>query len=329
VEAYANPHRFTHGSACGYGYPFTVARKVHLRGLIIRSQSGFYSVATDAGLFTCHLRGRLKRGPRLGDMVAVGDWVRIEPVDEAKGMIEEIEPRQHILARLAPTSRGEYQQIIIANPDQAVFVFACAQPAPRLGMLDRFLVIAEKQGLPALIVANKVDLAGMERAREWFDHYLPLGYPLVYTSVREHRGIDTLREHLHGKVSVLAGPSGVGKTSLLNAVQPGLGLAVREVSRRTSKGKHTTVVRQLFPLAAGGYVADTPGLKALALWDIAPEELDGYFPELRSLVAACQFNDCTHVSEPGCAVRAAVARGEVHPARYAAYVRMRAGEDTQ
>jgi ribosome biogenesis GTPase len=136
-----------------------------------------------------------------------------------------------------------------------------------------------------------------------------------------------LQEHLRGKISVLAGPSGVGKSSLLNAVQPGLGLAVREVSQRTSKGKHTTVVRQLFPLVDGGYVADTPGLKALALWDIAPEELDGYFPELRPLVADCQFNDCTHVSEPGCAVREAVERGQVHPARYEAYVRMRRGDD--
>ncbi len=296
-----------------------------MQGLIIRSQSGFYTVATEAGLFTCHLRGRLKRGPRLGDVVAVGDRVRIEPVADCKGMIEEIEPRQRMLVRLAPTPRGEYQQIIIANPDQAVFVFACAQPAPRLGMLDRFLVIAEKQGLPPLIVANKVDVTGMDKARELFGHYLLLGYPLVYTSVRDNLGIDALQEYLNGKISVLAGPSGVGKTSLLNTIQPGLGLAVREVSLRTSKGKHTTVVRQMFPLKDGGYVADTPGLKALALWDVAPEEIDGYFPELRSLVAKCQFNDCTHIQEPGCAVREAVAQGKVHPSRYEAYLRMRSG----
>lgn len=241
-------------------------------------------------------------------------------------MIAEIEPRQRMLVRSAPTPRGEYQQIIIANPDQAVFVFSCAKPAPHLGMLDRFLVIAEKQAIPALIVANKVDLVGMEKARDLFDHYLPLEYPLVYTSVREHRGIEAVQEYLHGKISVLVGPSGVGKSSLLNAFQPGLGLAIREVSAFTSKGKHTTVVRQMFPLAGGGYVADTPGLKALALWDIAPEELDGYFPELRSLVANCQFSDCTHVCEPGCAVRAAVTQGKVHPARYEAYLRMRLGE---
>lgn len=298
-----------------------------MRGQIIRSQSGFFSVATEAGLYICHLRGRLKRGPRLGDVAAVGDWVRIDLVADGKGMIEEIEPRQRILSRLAPTPRGDYQQIIIANPDQAVFVFACAQPAPRLGMLDRFLVIAEKQGIPALIVANKVDLVGMDRARDLFDYYQPLGYPLVYTSVRENKGIDALQEFLRGKLSVLAGPSGVGKSSLLNATQPGLGLAVREVSHRTNKGRHTTVVRQMFPLAEGGYVADTPGLKALALWDMAPEEVDGYFPELRSLVAECQFSNCTHLHEPGCAVREAVERGDVHPVRYAAYIRIRRGED--
>jgi ribosome biogenesis GTPase len=299
-----------------------------LRGLIVRSQSGFYIVATEAGTYTCHLRGRLKRGPRLGDMVAVGDWVRIEPIAEGKGMIEEIEPRQRMLSRLAPTPRGEYQQIIIANPDQAVFVFACAQPAPRLGMLDRFLVISEKQGIPALIVANKVDLVGMDRARELFGYYQPLGYPLIYASTRDNYGIDALQEHLQKKISVLAGPSGVGKSSLLNAIQPGLGLAVREVSQRTSKGKHTTVVRQMFSLAGGGYVADTPGLKALALWDMEPEEIDGYFPELRVLVAECQFNNCTHLREPGCAVRQAVERGAVHPRRYEAYCRMRGGEET-
>lgn len=297
-----------------------------MRGLIIRSQSGFYTVAAEMGLWTCQLRGRLKRGPRLGDVAAVGDWVQIEPVADGKAMIEAIEPRQRMLSRLAPTPRGQYQQIIIANPDQAVFVFSCARPAPRLGMLDRFLVIAEKQGIPALIVANKVDLTGLDRASELFQHYLPLGYPLVYASVREQLGIEDFKEHLRGKISVLAGPSGVGKSSLLNAIQPGLGLAVREVSQITSKGKHTTVVRQLFPLLDGGYVADTPGLKALALWDIAPEELDGYFPELRPLVADCQFNDCTHESEPGCAVRAAVLLGKVHPARYQAYIRMRLGE---
>ncbi len=187
-------------------------------------------------------------------------------------------------SRIAPTPRGEYQQIIIANPDQAVFVFACARPELRPGMLDRFLVVAEKQDIPVLIVANKVDLVGLARAEELFSHYEPLGYPLIYTSTKSGIGLMELAERLQGKLSVFAGPSGAGKSSLLNSIQPGLGLAVRSVSQMTKKGRHTTVVRQLFPLSGGGYVADTPGLKAMALWDIRSEELDGYFPELRGLV---------------------------------------------
>jgi ribosome biogenesis GTPase len=298
-----------------------------LRGLIVRSQSGFYTVETDAGPFICHLRGRLKKGPRLGDIVAVGDWVQVTPLPEGKGMIEEIEPRQRMLSRLSPTPRGEYQQIIIANPDQAVFVFSCAQPEPRLGMLDRFLVIAEKQGIPPLIVANKADLVSPGQAQGFFARYPPLGYPLIYTSAHNGQGVADLSLRLHDKISVLVGPSGVGKSSLLNTIQQGLGLAVREVSQSTEKGRHTTVVRQLFPLEGGGYVADTPGLKALALWDITPEELDGYFPELRSLVASCQFSDCTHLHEPGCAVRQALERGEIHPERYTSYLHMRLGGD--
>jgi ribosome biogenesis GTPase len=298
-----------------------------VNGLIVRSQSGFYTVETDSGPLVCRLRGRLKKGPRLGDIVAVGDRVLITLLGRGEGVIESIEPRRRFLVRLAPTPRGEYRQIIIANPDQAVFVFACAQPAPRLGMLDRFLVIAEKQGLPALIVANKVDLVGQDRAAALFDHYGSLGYALIYTSARQASGLDQLRQQLTGKISVLAGPSGAGKTSLLNALQPGLGLSVREVSQATRKGKHTTVVRELFPLEGGGYIADTPGLKALALWDIRAEEVDGYFPELRSLVKNCQFSNCTHTHEPGCAVLDAVAQGSVHPERYNSYIRMRQGQE--
>jgi ribosome biogenesis GTPase / thiamine phosphate phosphatase len=298
-----------------------------LRGLIIRSQSGFYTVETTVGMITCRLRGRLKQSKRRGNLVAVGDWVQISDLPGGEGVIETVEPRQRSLSRMAPTPHGEYQQIIIANPDQAVFVFACAKPEPRFGMLDRLLVVAEKQGISATIVANKVDLVGAATAKTLFSHYDPLGYPVIYTCAQTGEGVTELAEKLKGKLSVLAGPSGAGKSSLLNCIQPGLGLAVRSVSRQTEKGRHTTVVRQLFPLIEGGYVADTPGLKAMALWDIRPEELDGYFPELRNLVAACQFNDCTHINEPGCAVRAALERGELNPARYSSYLKMRLGQD--
>jgi ribosome biogenesis GTPase len=294
-----------------------------MRGFVIRSQSGFFTVETEDGELTCQLRGRLKKGRRTGDVVAVGDWVQVTPLGGINGVIERVEPRQHMFARLSPQPQGEYLQILIANPSQVMLVFACAEPAPRLGMLDRFLVIAEKQGVPAFIVANKIDLIGLEGAQEIFGHYPALGYDVIYTSVPQDIGLDVLREHLAHKISLLTGPSGVGKSSLLNAIQPGLGLQVRQISQSTSKGRHTTVVRELFPLEGGGYVADTPGLKALAMWDIEPEELDGYFPELRSRVAGCAFSDCTHVHEPGCAVLQAVEAGQVHPARYQSYLRMR------
>ena len=277
----------------------------------------------------CQLRGRLKQGPREGDMIALGDWVQVTPLQDGKGAIEAIEPRRSMISRMAPQPQGEYQQIIIANPDQAFFIFACAEPAPRFGMLDRYLVIAEKQQIPAIIVANKVDLVGLQTAQDLFAHYEPLGYAVIYTSAKTDRGVKQLRERLVGKLSVFTGPSGAGKSSLLNAIQPNLGLAIREVSQATSKGRHTTVVRQLHALEEGGYVADTPGLKALALWDIEPEELDGYMPEIRSLVAQCQFNDCTHVHEPGCAVIEAVEAGDIHPERYQSYLRMRFSEEDQ
>jgi ribosome biogenesis GTPase len=263
----------------------------------------------------------------VGDIAAVGDRVQVSSQPDGTGSIESVEPRRSSLVRLDPRPQGVYQQVILANPDQAVFVFACARPTPRLRMLDRFLVIAEKQGLPAVIIANKIDLVGREQAEKMFGFYPPIGYPVIYACANTGQGVEELRERLTGKVSALAGPSGVGKSSLLNAVQPGLGLAVREISEAFHKGRHTTSVRQLFPLVGGGYVADTPGIRSLALWDTEPEELDGYFPELAPLVAACQFNDCNHKTEPGCAVRAAVEAGRVHPQRYDSYLRLRAGEE--
>lgn len=294
-------------------------------GLIVRLQSGFYTVQTEDGAWVCQLRGRLKKGPRLGDVAALGDRVLISCLGKGQGMIEEVLPRQRMLARMAPTPGGEYQQIIIANPDQAVFIFACAQPAPRFGMLDRFLVIAEKQHLPALIVANKLDLVTPQTARALFGHYPSLGYPVFYTSLVSGQGISELCEHLNGKISVFAGPSGAGKSSLLNVLLPGLELPARSVSQLTTKGRHTTVVRELYSLPSGGYVADTPGLKALALWDIQPEELDGYFPEMRELVDRCQFSDCTHRDEPDCAVLEALSAGRIHPERYRSYLHIRFG----
>lgn len=296
-----------------------------LSGLIVRAQSGFFTVETGEGAVVCGLRGRIKRGPRTGDLAAVGDRVRVTRLADGSGVIEEVEPRRRAIVRLDPRPLGVYQQILLANPDQAVFVFACAQPRPRLRMLDRFLVIAEKQRIPAVVVANKIDLA--DDPRKIFGMYEDIGYRVIYLSAKTAAGMDELRAVLADKISALAGPSGAGKSSLLNALQPGLGLAVNEVSAAMGKGKHTTVTRQLIPLPDGGYVADTPGWKSLALWDTEPEEMDAYFPELAPLVAECQFSDCTHEHEPGCAVRAALEAGKIHPERYESYLRLRAGQE--
>ncbi len=298
-----------------------------IRGRIIKTQSGFYDVETDQGVIICQLRGRLKKGQKLGDIAAIGDWVRITTQESDTGMIEDVEPRKSMLYRMAPTPRGEFQQVLIANPDQAVFVFSVKDPEPRLRMLDRFLVIAEKEQIEAVIVANKIDLTGMRVARELFQRYEKIGYTVFYTSVPKNKGLKALLKQLIGKTSIFAGPSGAGKSSILNTIQPGLGLAVKEVSETTSKGKHTTVSRKLLPLELGGYVADTPGLKALDLWDITPEEVDGYFREISQALEQCRFSDCSHTHEPGCEVIEAIKRKEIHPERYRSYLRMREVEE--
>lgn len=296
-----------------------------LQGLIIKAQSGFFTVETQQGLVICQLRGKLKQGKAVGDLASIGDKVQVTVLTDGSGVIEEVEKRKRAIVRLDPRPQGDYQQVLLANPDQAVFVFACAHPSPRLKMLDRFLVIAEKQTIPAVIIANKIDL--MEDAKKIFGLYESIGYRVLYTSTKTGAGIEELKSILAGKISAFAGPSGAGKSSLLNAMQPGLGLAVNEISKAMDKGKHTTVTRQLFPLVGGGYVADTPGWKSLALWDTEPEEIDGYFPELRELVQHCQFNDCTHTHEPGCAVRRALDEGKIHRERYESYLRLRSGRD--
>jgi ribosome biogenesis GTPase len=307
-----------------------------LNGLIIKAQSGFFTVHTDDGDVVCRVRGRLKQERRDTDLVAVGDWVRISLIEEdGTGMIEEVAERERALTRLAPSARGrgsrrwdrdgylsERQQVIVANPDQAVFVFACAEPDPRLRMLDRLLVGAAIQQIPPVVCANKADLVGRREAQSLFGVYQEIGYPVLYTSATTSEGVGELRDALQGKTSALVGPSGVGKTSLLNRMQPGLGLRVRQVSQATSKGRHTTVVPQLFPLDIGGWVADTPGIRALALFDVDPEELDAYFPDIAPLVALCQFSDCTHTVEPGCMVIQAVEEGQVSRHRYESYVRL-------
>jgi ribosome biogenesis GTPase / thiamine phosphate phosphatase len=309
---------------------------VNLPGLIIKQQSGFFTVRTEQGDVVCRLRGKLMQRRQQTNLAAVGDRVEISRQPDGTGMIEAVAPRERVLSRRAPSAAGRSglraddsaaEQIIVANPDQVVLMFACAQPEPHLRMLDRYLVTIEANRLPAIICANKLDLVSQEQAHNLFDLYARLGYRVLYTSAVTGAGLEDLRQAVRGKLSVFTGPSGVGKSSLLNALQPGLGLQAKAVSEATFKGRHTTVYSELLALDEGGYVADTPGKRSLALWDIEPEELDGYFIDISPLVAHCAFSDCTHTHEPGCAVRQAVEDGQLAPSRYDSYLRMREGDE--
>ena len=206
--------------------------------------------------------------------------------------------------------------------DQVVVVFAMRQPEPHVAMLDRFLVIAEANGLAGRVVVNKVDLADEGEARRLFGTYDTIGYPLHITSCRTARGLEELREQLRGRTSVITGPSGVGKSSLLNALYPGLGLRVGEISASVNKGRHTTVGAFLHPLPDGAFVVDTPGLREVGLWGVPSAGLDTCFPEFRELRDQCRFADCSHLIEPDCAVREALKSGKVAATRYASYAKL-------
>jgi ribosome biogenesis GTPase len=308
-------------------------------GLVIKAHSGFFTVHMDgASDVVCKAAGRLMKGKREEDVLAVGDRVKVEPIKSeglVNGRIVEVMPRARALSRIDPimTARGgkigqEIRQVIVANPDLVAFVFACAEPDFHPRLLDRYLVGAEAQKLPALIVASKVDLVGLDAAREVFGVYERLGYDVVYTSTHPPSpggglGIDEFRSRLHNKISVLTGKSGVGKSSLLNALKPGLAKEVGRLSEAYKKGKHTTVVPELIQLDETSWIADTPGIRAYAIWDVQPEELDAYYREIAPLVSQCEFSDCTHTHEPGCAVIKALNRGQISEPRYDSYVRLR------
>jgi ribosome biogenesis GTPase len=302
------------------------------RGLIIKAQSGFFQVEADDGdLVQCRLRGRLMEDAQASAIAAIGDRVTFMMNEDGTGAIEAVEPRRSAVSRAMRTSgqRGagspEREQVLIANADQALFVFAAAQPAPNPRTIDRFLVMGEKAGLDHLhIVVNKSDLDTDGSTRELMRRYETIGYPVLYTSAVTGAGLDALRELLQNKISVFTGPSGVGKTSLLNQVQPGLGRAVKQVSRYHQEGQHTTRDSELVRLTFGGYLADTPGMRTLMIWDVEPEELDAYFLEIAAQAPRCRFAaDCAHRAEPGCAVRAAVEAGQIARSRYDSYLALR------
>lgn len=298
-------------------------------GRVLRSQSGHVFVDTGEGVLRCSLRGRLKKERKARtDLVVIGDRVEVTPVAEGEGVIEAVLPRENRFARRQPGPRGAYKEdVLVANLDRLYAVFSASTPPMNPRVLDRFLVVAELDDIPASIVANKIDEVSREEAERAFGPYAELGYPVLYTSAVDGTGLDALRSELTDRVSAFVGPSGVGKSSLLNAIAPGLGLAVGELSETLDKGRHTTRVAELHALPGGGWVADTPGIREIASFRLPEAELAGCFPELRPFLGACRFASCRHVSEPGCAVRDAAERGDVRAERYDSYLRILRGEE--
>ena len=310
--------------------------KKPLAGLVVKEQSGFYWVeAADGNTYMCELRGRLKEQAKSSDIAAIGDRVMIslrreEGTGVLMGAIEQLQARRSVLSRALRTSgkrgagQAEREQVLIANADRALFVFAAAQPKPDLKMLDRLLVAGEKSKIAELVILiNKIDLQPPQASRALFAPYERMGYRLLWTSALRGDGIAELRALLQAGIAVFTGPSGVGKTSLLNQIQPGLARSVKSVGRVSEEGVHTTRDSALIRLDSGAYLADTPGIRSLAVWDIEPDELDAYYVDIAPYVLDCKFSNCTHTSEPKCAVRRAVAGGRIDRRRYRNYLELR------
>lgn len=297
-------------------------------GVVVRAGGGLCRVGDGDRVWACRLRGRLKQGRRrMRTLVVVGDRVRVTPDDPAadppSGVVEEVLPRRNrISRRAARRGGGRLEQVLMANLDQVLAVQSVRDPVPQRGLVDRLLVAAERFGVDGVLVLNKCDLEeDAAQAARW-THYRDLGYAVLRTSALTGAGLEELGVRLRDRISLLLGVSGVGKSSLLNALQPGLDLRVGDVTARTGLGRHTTTATELFPLAGGGYIADSPGLRGFDPWDVDPRELADYFPELAQAGAACRFRSCLHRDEPDCGVKSAVASGDVPRWRHDAYLEL-------
>jgi ribosome biogenesis GTPase len=291
-----------------------------LPGRVIRIH-GLDSVvqADDGRTYRCGVRRLLKTlAIDARNVVAVGDRVWFRPAGADQGMIEKIDTRHGSITR----GYRRREHVLVANIDQLLIVTAFEQPPLKPALIDRYLISAEKGGVTPIIVLNKADLIDLADYQWVLGLYSQLGYEIIPASVPAGLGIDRIRECLRQGTTALSGQSGVGKSSLLNAVQPGLNLRVGTVSDWTAKGRHTTTTAELIRLEAGGYVVDTPGLRQFELWDVEPGELEGYFIEFRPYAALCRFPDCSHTHEHGCAVQDAVALGQIAEGRYESYLKL-------
>ena len=313
------------------------ASKNLIPGIVIRALGHHYEVKTDPAvdpvapnqIRLCEVRRRLLQDRSKDTLLAVGDRVQLVPNGDDAGKIEQIEERTSVLSRQQPGVNRPAEDVILANPDQALIVFAIIDPEPHLRMLDRFLVIAEANEIPAVICVNKIDLTGRPQAEALFGPYSTAGYRVIYVSAATNQGMDELADLLRDRITVITGPSGVGKSSLLNALHPDLALDTGDLRDFMNKGKHTTRTATLLPLPIGKatFVADTPGIRELGFYEIDPGDLAFYFIDIAPYVNECRYPNCTHDHEPGCAVRAAAEQGAIAPARYDSYLRLLHGEE--
>ncbi len=309
----------------------STAKDELMEGVVVRAHGKWFTVEVPGSetIWLATPKGTLKRGRQSSDPVVVGDRVSISDVGDGEARIEQVAERRSVLARPQRGSTTS-EQILLANLDQALFVFAVRDPEPHRRMLDRFLVLAEDRGIPALVGVNKIDLDetlpdGILRSRSIFGDYEHI-YPVFYFSTRSGEGLPALRAVLQGKTTAITGPSGVGKSSILNALGAERFRDVGPISAATGKGRHTTTSAELIRLDAETFVADTPGIRSLAMHGVAPEMLDRRFREFQPYLGLCFYPDCKHLTEPGCAVLEAVSEGKIAPERYESYAALRRGE---